>query len=56
MKSIADLQDIIEYQLQNLTFPNVPKNLYDPIKYILSIGGKRTRPSLALFNFRENFH
>ena len=48
MKSIADLQDIIEYQLQNLTFPNVPKNLYDPIKYILSIGGKRTRPSLTL--------
>ena len=48
MKSITELRDIIEYQLENLTLPNVPKNLYDPIKYVLSIGGKRTRPALTL--------
>ena len=39
MKYITELRDIIEYQLENLTLPNVPKNLYDPIRYILSIGG-----------------
>ncbi len=27
---------------------NEPKRLYDPIKYILSIGGKRIRPALTL--------
>ena len=48
MKSITALRDIIEYQLENLSFPNIPKNLYDPIRYILSIGGKRTRPALTL--------
>ena len=59
MKFITELRDIIEYQLENLTLPNVPKNLYDPIRYILSIGGKRTRPALTLiahqlFNYELN--
>ena len=28
---------------------NKPKNLYDPVKYILDSGGKRLRPLITLF-------
>ena len=28
---------------------NNPKNLYDPVKYILDSGGKRLRPLITLF-------
>ncbi len=31
-----------------MAFPETPPELYDPIRYILSIGGKRLRPSLVL--------
>lgn len=36
-----------EYLDKNISFKN-PKNLYDPISYILKIGGKKLRPILAL--------
>ncbi|MCK0132433.1 polyprenyl synthetase family protein [Flavobacteriaceae bacterium F08102] len=38
----------IETYLNQLSFKQEPKNLYDPITYILNIGGKRIRPSLTL--------
>lgn len=31
-----------------LEYPQKPEGLYDPIKYVLSLGGKRIRPVLAL--------
>ena len=33
--------------IQNAEFPAQPKDLYDPIKYILSLSGKRIRPLLV---------
>ncbi len=30
------------------SFPSEPKQLYDPVRYIMSLGGKRIRPLLAL--------
>ncbi len=36
-----------KYLKQCLLFPD-PKNLYDPIAYILNLGGKRIRPMLTL--------
>ena len=46
MKALRQLFD--EYQ-QNHPFSNYnPKELYEPIDYILSLGGKRIRPVLAL--------
>ena len=38
----------IEEGLQKLSYPDSPSNLYDPIEYILSIGGKRLRPYLLM--------
>lgn len=38
----------IEKEVAELRFQNPPKSLYEPIKYILSLGGKRIRPALTL--------
>ncbi|WP_430399857.1 polyprenyl synthetase family protein [Flavobacterium sp.] len=48
MHSIAQYQDIVTNHFTALNTPNNPKGLYDPIKYILSLGGKRLRPVLTL--------
>ena len=39
MKSISDYYKIIEKEISNLNLPNSPEKLYDPIEYILKIGG-----------------
>lgn len=39
---------LIEEQLQHIDFPGSPATLYDPIRYMLAIGGKRMRPLLVL--------
>jgi geranylgeranyl diphosphate synthase type II len=48
MKQLTDLQAIISNEVNQLTFPVYPAELYEPIKYILSLGGKRMRPALLL--------
>ncbi len=48
MKSIKDLQQIIEKELVGISFPDNPADLYAPIDYVLSLGGKRMRPILLL--------
>ena len=40
MKSLQELQILIQKELNTINFPIEPKNLYDPIKYVLDIGGK----------------
>ena len=42
------LKDLVEKALVNLSYDTEAQKLIDPIKYILSIGGKRLRPVLAL--------
>lgn len=48
---MKDLQIKIEERLLDLPLGNEPRNLYDPIKYILSLGGKRLRPLLVLLGY-----
>src|SRR5690554_8205034 len=38
----------LRVHLENVVDKDEPKQLYDPIKYILSLGGKRIRPALTL--------
>ncbi|MEQ8626234.1 polyprenyl synthetase family protein [Ekhidna sp.] len=45
------LLEKIDSSLANLTFGKHPQNLYDPIRYILSLGGKRLRPMLVLLGY-----
>lgn len=48
MRKLEDLQEVISKAVNKLTFPVHPAKLYEPISYILSIGGKRMRPALLL--------
>lgn len=48
---MKDLLLKIENTLASLQLNQEPKNLYDPIKYILSLGGKRLRPMLVLLGY-----
>lgn len=52
-----DVLKLVNDYLDKLPYEREPKSLYDPIKYVLSIGGKRIRPVLMLmaYNlFKEN--
>lgn len=48
MLSFEDILQRLEQEIASLHFDYPPKTLYDPIEYILSLGGKRIRPALAL--------
>lgn len=48
MNLLAKYTSVIEEGLQNLNLPQNPSNLYEPIGYILKLGGKRIRPILTL--------
>ncbi|MDD5507696.1 MAG: polyprenyl synthetase family protein [Bacteroidales bacterium] len=48
MYSIKALQDIFSESLSGQEFKQSPPELYDPVRYILSHGGKRLRPVLLL--------
>ncbi len=48
MFSIKELQDIISDKIKSLEYCPKPEGLYEPVKYILDIGGKRLRPALLL--------
>lgn len=42
------LQQLVIEAIEKSQFPETPTNLYDPIRYILTLGGKRVRPVLTL--------
>ncbi|MBC8464359.1 MAG: polyprenyl synthetase family protein [Bacteroidetes bacterium] len=48
MKSIQELQIVVENELTGLSYPESPADLYAPIDYVLTLGGKRMRPILLL--------
>jgi geranylgeranyl diphosphate synthase type II len=41
-------RQIIDREMDKLRFDRTPEALYEPVKYILSLGGKRMRPALGL--------
>jgi len=48
MYSFDDLRDKIQEAFSILSFQKQPQELYEPISYTLSLGGKRMRPVLLL--------
>ena len=57
MLSFNEILEKVEHEVSQLSFEYPPKSLYDPIEYILSLGGKRIRPALALMAcnlYKEN--
>ena len=58
MHSISYYQEKMSNHFSQIVANKEPKNLYEPIEYILSLGGKRMRPVLTLMAsevFRYNF-
>jgi len=47
---VNELNNRINQEIENILLPEFPQNLYEPIKYILTIGGKRLRPLLLLLS------
>jgi len=45
---ISALEKIINDSIQNLSFEESPNTLFEPIRYILSLGAKRVRPVFTL--------
>ena len=48
MKTTDELLQLINRYLDSLPYDRKPASLYAPIKYVLSMGGKRIRPTLML--------
>ena len=48
MQSIEKYSVFIEEEIKKTHYPLTPKNLYDPLRYFMTLGGKRMRPILTL--------
>jgi len=48
MYTLLEAQNLIEKHLENLSIPDTPPELYEPVRYVLSLGGKRIRPALVI--------
>jgi geranylgeranyl diphosphate synthase type II len=48
MKTYKELHSIIEQAIANAYYGSNPKELYEPITYMMNLGGKRIRPALTL--------
>ncbi len=48
MYTLTEARNLIEKHIQTFTIPDTPTQLYEPVRYILSLGGKRIRPALVL--------
>lgn len=49
MKGLELYTAYLEQSISDINLPSEPINLYDPLRYFLSLGGKRMRPMLTLF-------
>ncbi|MDR2026785.1 MAG: polyprenyl synthetase family protein [Prevotellaceae bacterium] len=50
MYSAENIKELVEKSLKGIQYPDGPSELYAPVTYSLSIGGKRIRPILALLS------
>lgn len=48
MLSEKDIRTIVGREFDNIAFTREPAGLYDPLRYMIEIGGKRLRPTLCL--------
>ncbi|MEI7676684.1 MAG: polyprenyl synthetase family protein [Bacteroidales bacterium] len=48
--TVEQLIDRINLEIENLSLSKSPQELYEPIEYALSLGGKRIRPILTLLS------
>jgi len=51
MKSASQIQELFEEYLRSLDYSHEPDELYAPIRYVLSLGGKRIRPTFLIMAY-----
>ena len=51
MLNSSEILVLINDYLDNIKYEREPKSLYEPIKYVLSLGGKRMRPTLMMMAY-----
>lgn len=51
MKTADEILKMVNEFLDHLSYDRKPEFLYEPIKYVLSMGGKRIRPTLMLLAY-----
>ncbi len=51
MKTISEIQTLVNDFIANLPYERKPYSLYEPVEYVLSAGGKRIRPVLMLLAY-----
>ena len=45
------IDEAVKTLFDEIEFTNEPSGLYDPLRYMIAIGGKRLRPSLCLTTY-----
>lgn len=50
-KELEEIRDTLEKHILQLNFEGEPTELYEPISYLMQLGGKRIRPLLALLSY-----
>jgi geranylgeranyl diphosphate synthase type II len=50
-QAIAQYQKLIEQQIGKKKYGKTPASLYEPIRYLMGLGGKRLRPMLTLLAY-----
>ena len=51
MLNSSEIMKLVNDYLSQLPYERKPKSLYEPVEYVLSIGGKRIRPVLTLMGY-----
>ena len=51
MNTSQDILTLVNDYLASLPYERKPKSLYEPVEYVLAIGGKRIRPVLMLMGY-----
>lgn len=51
MFTLEEIDSIVEKGTLKLNLKGEPRELYDPIEYLVSIGGKRVRPKMCLMTY-----
>ncbi len=49
--TFTQILDKVNAHIETLDYAHEPMNLYEPVKYILSLGGKRIRPAMMLMAY-----
>ena len=51
LHSFSQLLEKVNAHIDTLDYAHEPMHLYEPVKYILSLGGKRIRPAMMLMAY-----